>query len=426
VVGLALVFAATNEPIARALRAAVVPGALLAAALLLDIIPGPRGRLLLPMVALLTTLSVVFLSRIEMVLATKQIMWVLMGSALLVATYFLIDDVRDLARLKYLAGGSAVALLAITAVWGTEQHGARLWLGIPGAFSFQAGEVAKLLMVIFLAGYIAERVPTSGLGHRRPAARPHAPLTPLYPPACGGIMGGCKYSAPLLIIVILGLALLISQRDLGAAALFFGLFVAMLYLGTGRKDYAVGGIAVFLAGAVAAYYTFPHAAARVQAWLNPWQAPQQSGYQPLQALFCLAEGGIVGTGLGRIPIGALPAAGTDLILAVVGHDIGLLGTLAVVMMYAFFCFRAYDIARGATDRFGALLAAGIATIFALQSLLIIGGVVRLIPLTGITLPFLSYGGTSMIINFIAVGLLMTVVRDCTRPESGRLTLSPSP
>lgn len=378
---------------------AAVPGAVLAAALLLDMITGPRDRLLLPLVALLTTLSVIFLSRIDMLLATKQIMWVLMGSALMVATYFLIDDVRSLGRLKYLAGGGAVALLTITVLWGTEQHGARLWLSIPGLFSFQPGEVAKLLMAIFLAGYIADRTPAAQRSDSRPASRP---------------------LAPLLIIVIFGLALFIGQRDLGAAALFLGLFVAMLYLGTGRKDYAMGGIVLFLAGAVGAYYAFPHAASRVQAWLNPWQAPQHGGYQSLQTLFCLAEGGIVGTGLGRVPLGNLPAAPTDLILAVVGHDVGLLGTLALVMIYAFFCFRAYDIAQQATDHFGALLAAALATIFALQSLLIIGGVVRLIPLTGITLPFLSYGGTSMIINFIAVGLLMAVVRDCTPPTHERI------
>ena len=221
--------------------------------------------------------------------------------------------------------------------------------------------------------------------------------------------------APLLLIVVFSLALFVGQRDLGAAALFFGLFIAMLYLGTGQKGYAVAGIILFLAGAVGAYYAFPHAAVRIHAWLNPWQAPQDSGYQSLQTMFCLAEGGILGTGLGQIPLGNLPAAAPDLILAVVGHDLGLLGTVALVLVYALLCFRAYGIARQATDSFGALLAAALATIFALQALVIMAGVVRLIPLTGITLPFLSYGGTSMIVNFIAVGLLLAVARDCGPP-----------
>ncbi len=168
--------------------------------------------------------------------------------------------------------------------------------------------------------------------------------------------------------------------------------------------------------AIGACYAFPYAAQRVQAWLNPWQAPQGNGYQPLQALFCLAEGGLTGTGLGQVSLGNLPAAGTDLILVAVGHDLGLLGTVALVLIYALLCFRAYNVAWLATDSFGALLAAALATMFALQSLMILGGVVRLVPLTGITLPFLSYGGTSMVVNFIAVGLLLAVTRDCLPPS----------
>jgi len=385
--------------VARAIRVVAVPGAVLSAALLLDLIKGHRDRLLLPLVALLTTLSVIFLSRLDLFLATKQIMWVLMGSALMVATYFLIDDIRTLARLKYVAGGAAVALLAVTVLWGIEHHGARLWLSIPGLFSFQSGEVAKLLMAIFLAGYIADR----GSVGQRPR-----PL------------------APLLIIVIFALALFVGQRDLGAAALFYGLFIAMLYLGTGRKGYAIAGIVLFLAGAVGAYYAFPHAAVRIQAWLNPWQAPLHGGYQSLQTLFCLAEGGIGGTGLGQASLANLPAASTDSILVVIGHDLGLLGIVAVVLLYTLLCVRAYTIAQQAADgpggpqvraegSFGALLAAALATIFALQSLIIMGGVVRLIPLTGISLPFVSYGGTSMVVNFIAVGLLLAIVRDCGPP-----------
>ena len=410
-VGLLLILIRSGEPPERAVRAAAVPGAVLAAALLLDLVSNHRDRLLLPLVAILATVSVVVLSRIDLFLATKQIMWVLMGSAAMVGIYFLIDDIRALSRLKYAAGAIAVALLSITVVWGTERHGARLWLSVPGVFSFQAGEVAKLLVAIFLAGYVADvlrsshrrlqRTAGNSPGGTQPSRSRRLRRPPQWRPAI-----------LLLIIVIAGVGLFVGQRDLGAAALFFGLFVVMLYLGTGRTAYVGAGAILFIVGIVGACYAFPHTAQGVQAWLNPWQAPQGSGYQPLQALFCLAEGGLSGTGLGQVSLSNLPAAGTDLILAAVGHDLGLLGTVALVLIYALLCFRAYNVAWLATDSFGALLAAALATMFALQSLMILGGVVRLVPPTGITLPFLSYGGTSMVVNFIAIGLLLAVARDC--------------
>ena len=390
-----LVFGATGQPVGLAIRVIAVPGAILAAGLLLDAIGGQRDRLLLPLVALLTTLGVVFLARLDLFMATKQILWVLMGSALMAATYFLIDDVRTLSRLKYVSGAAALALLAVTALWGTEAQGARLWLAVPGLFSFQPGELAKLLMAIFLAGYIAEH---ARLRRDRVLARP---------------------LIPMLIIVMFGVALLVGQRDLGAAALFFGLLIAMFYLGTGHAGYAAAGVALFLAGAVGAYYGSPHAAARLAIWFSPWQSAQHGGDQSVQTLFCLAEGGIVGAGLGQVSLDNLPVAATDLSLAVVGHDVGLLGAVALVIIYAFLSFRAYGIAQQATDRFGALLAAGLATVFALQGLLITGGAVRLVPLTGLTLPFVSYGGAAMIINFIAIGLLLAVSRDCTPHRRGR-------
>ncbi len=321
----------------------------------------------------------------------------------MVAIYLLVEDIRSLARLKYTAGVCAVALLVITMLGGEEHHGARLWLAIPHLVTFQSGEVAKILMAIFLAGYVAER---GELLRRAGIRRMGMRLPPLRP------------AAPLLLVVVFCLAMFVAQRDLGAAMLFFGLFVTMFYLATGQAGYGLSAVVLFAVGLAIAHSHFPHVSVRLSSWLNPWADPYGSGYQPLQAMFCLGEGGVLGMGLAHLPIAKLPAAATDLILVVIGEDLGLLGALGIVLIYALISVRAYSIAWQATDRFGSLLAAALATVFSLQTLIIMGGVLRIIPLTGITTPFLSYGGTSIVVNFLAIGLLLAISRDCVpQPEA---------
>ncbi|HUT75372.1 MAG TPA: FtsW/RodA/SpoVE family cell cycle protein, partial [Armatimonadota bacterium] len=208
------------------------------------------------------------------------------------------------------------------------------------------------------------------------------------------------------------LAIFVFQRDLGAAVLFFGLFVAMVYLATLRKSFVLVALVLFALGGVGAYYGFHHVATRVDMWINPWQAPTEGGYQILQALFALGVGGVLGTGFASGGGAAMPAATTDLIFAVGAEQLGLVGALGLLLLLALVAWRGFAIAWQSTDRFGALLATGLATVFSLQTLVIVGGVTKLIPLTGITLPFVSYGGTSVVVNFIALSLLLAVSRDC--------------
>ncbi len=396
-IGSVLVCLGMNLPFTQAARGVTVVGAILAAAMMLDLADPRRDRWLLPIVAVLAGMGYLMLWQLDGQQSSRQLVWMLTGSGIMVSVYYLIDDVRDLARLKYTSGVLALLLVGVTLVFGVEKGGARLWLDVGGLISFQPTELVKVLIVIFLAGYIAERQELlredthSVAGFRMPRLR---------------------HIAPLLLMVIFSLAIFVGQRDLGAAVLFFGLFVAMTYMATGRNAYALIALVLFVGGGVAAYMTFPHVATRVDMWLNPWTEPTARGYQILQGLFALAEGGIVGTGFATGGGTTIPAATTDLIFAVWAQQLGLAGAIAMVLLFALMAHRSFSIAWQSNDSFGALLAAGLAVVFSLQTLVIIGGVTKLIPLTGITLPFVSYGGTSVIVNFIALALLMAVSRDC--------------
>ncbi|MFO7945507.1 MAG: FtsW/RodA/SpoVE family cell cycle protein [Armatimonadota bacterium] len=397
--GLWLVCISQGDSPARVSRVLTVAGSFLVAALLLQLNGEDRDYLLLPAVALITGIGVVFLWRLDPDLASRQIIWVLLGSSLMVLVYYLIDDVRDLARYKYVAGSVAIALMVAVMVWGQEKGGAQLWLGWEDFLSFQPGEFAKILMCIFLAGYAADK----GDLLRSDADGESADD------------GTFRHLGPALLMVIFSLAIFVFLRDLGAAILFFGLFVAVSYMVTGRMRYsAVMGL-LFLAGAIAAYYLFPHVARRMEAWLVPSNDPTGAGYQTLQILYGLAAGGVSGLGLGNGLPGQLPAAETDAIFAVVGEEIGLFGAVGVILLFVFVAFRTFAIGWQSRDVFGGILAATLGTVFSLQALVIIGGLLRIIPLTGITLPFVSYGGSSLVANFIALGLVLVVSRDC-RPD----------
>lgn len=395
--GGALVCLGMDFPLLQAARGLAIVGAIIAAAMMLDLADPRRDRWLLPIVAVLSGLGFLLLWQLDGRQASRQLVWIITGSGIMVAVYYLIEDVRDLARLKYTSGVLALVLVGLTLAFGVERGGARLWLDVAGLISFQPTELVKVLMCIFLAGYIAER---------------HELLREDTREVAGFQMPRLRHIAPLVLMVVFSLVIFVGQRDLGAAVLFFGLFVAMTYMATGRKAYAVIALVLFVGGGVAAYLTFPHVATRVDMWLNPWLEPTDRGYQILQGLFALAEGGLLGTGFASGGGATIPAATTDLIFAVGAQQLGLAGAIAIVLLFALAAHRSFSIAWQAGDNFGALLAAGLAVVFSLQTLVIIGGVTKLIPLTGITLPFVSYGGTSVIVNFIALALLMAVSRDC--------------
>jgi cell division protein FtsW (lipid II flippase) len=380
----------------RALRMFAVSGGFILASVLLQAGGKRRDTLLLPFVSLLCGLGIIALWRIDPLLASKQVLWMMLGLSLMLATYFLVDDVRDLGRHKYLAGIGALVLLTLTMLFGIEKHGARLWLGIPSLFVFQPTEVAKVLMCIFLAGYVAEKgeMIQAQIGRAGRAALP-----------------ALKYMGPLLVVVLFFLGVFVMQRDLGAAVLFFGLFVAVSYIATGRKTYALLSVLLFAGGMLGAYYLFPHVRVRFEAWISPWADPDRGGYQILQGLFALGSGGLTGTGLGRGFPELIPEAGTDMIFPVIGEELGMMGALALLLLYVMVVIRSFSIGLRCRHQFGTLLAACLAIVFGLQTLVITGGVLRLIPLTGITMPFVSYGGTSVVVNFIALGLLLAVSRE---------------
>jgi cell division protein FtsW (lipid II flippase) len=346
---------------------------------------------LLPLAAFLTAIGVTEIYRLDPDDAFRQGLWVVIGVTLFATTLIVLrDDYRRLETYKYVIGIAAIALLVMPAlpVIGRTVNGARLWVGI-GSFQFQPGEFAKILLILFLAGYLREK--------REVLAR-----------------GRLKDFGPLLLIWGGAMAVLVQTNDLGSGLLYFGVFLAMLYAATGRLLFVAAGSALFLAGAAFVYQVVPRVQDRVAIWLDPWPLAEDEGYQLVQSLFAIAFGGFGGTGLGRGTFSTLgggeliPYLNTDFIYAALAHELGLVGISAVLLVYMLFVARGFRVAMLAQDGFSKLLAAGLTFGFALQTFIIVGGVVRLIPLTGITLPFVSYGGSSLLANFVLLAFLLLV------------------
>jgi cell division protein FtsW (lipid II flippase) len=354
---------------------------------------------LLPLAALLSALGLVEIYRLDPVLARDQSVWIVIGLVGFLALIFLLRDHRRLEDYKYLLAVSAVGLLGVTMVAGTTVNGAKLWLRF-GGVQVQPGEFAKLLLVVFLAGYLREK--------REVLAFPTRRVLGLGIPAA-------RHFGPLVLMAGASLGVLAIMNDLGTALLLFGIFLAMLYVATGRHAYTVLGLGVFVAGSWAVYRATAHVQERFAVWLDPWKTPRTGGYQVIQSIESIADGGVFGTGLGKSlqlvgrpahPV--IPAAQTDGIYAVWSNETGLAGAAALLLVYLLFAYRGFKIAALADDGFSKLLAAGLTFAFSLQAFLIVGGVTRLIPLTGITLPFVSYGGSSIVSNFLLLALLLMV------------------
>lgn len=351
---------------------------------------------LLPVTALLSTLGLVLLYRLDEDLALRQAMWLVVG---LVAFLLVLAGARDLKWLpkyRYWIGGLGLLLLLFTAIFGREVYGARLWVSL-GPISFQPAEFGKILLVMFFAAYLVDMRELLTVSTRRVLGVPLPPF---------------RYLAPLLTIWALSLALMVFMKDLGTSLLFFGALLALLYVATGRFFYVLVGLTLFAIGAVGLYFIFPHVQLRVDVWLNPWADPTNRGYQIVQSLFALADGGLFGQGLGRgyliLQSGntIIPNLETDFIFSAIGEELGLAGAVGIILLYTIFVYRGYRVAVRSRDDFSRLLAAGLTSIFALQAFLIMGGVIKLIPLTGITLPFVSYGGSSIVANFVLLALLL--------------------
>ncbi|MBI3925247.1 MAG: FtsW/RodA/SpoVE family cell cycle protein [Armatimonadetes bacterium] len=353
---------------------------------------------LLPVACLLSGIGWAMVYRLEPELGMRQALWIAFGLGAFVLISLLLRDYRALEEYRYLYLAAGVILQASVMMFGVEINGARLWFRF-GSYYFQPVEIVKILMILFLAAYLRRFRTWIRLSLRSPEGR-----------------------LPRRALLVLGIgwaiaeAVLILQKDLGMALLFMGIFLTMFYIATGRTDLAALAGGLFVVGAWLGYLLFSHVQVRVQAWLDPFAHSEAGGYQMAQALFSLSWGGLFGTGLGLGKPNLIPEAPTDFIFVALAEELGLLGGAALLALLVVLVQRAFRVALTAQDEFGTLLAAGLAVLVAWQSLILIAGTLKVIPMTGITLPFISYGGSSMVSNFLILALLRRMSR---RPRGAR-------
>lgn len=391
-----LVFALVDTALAREFTwmSLAVPGALLGAFLLAHLavrrFAPASDPALLPAAFVLSGLGLAVVTRLDAELAASQVMWLFVGVAALIATLVLVPSLERLARYKYTIMLVGLVLLILPAVIGREINGARLWLHFAG-MSFQPGEIARICIIIFLAAYLSENREMLSVSTRK---------------VLGIALPELRTLGPLVFMWVASLFVLVFERDLGASLLLFGIFLVMIYAATGRASYVLAGLGLFSVGAFAAYQMFDHVQTRIAIWLDPFADATGRGFQLVQSLFALASGGVIGTGLGQGMPDRIPFVETDFIFSAIGEEMGLLGAAAVVLTFIVFVVRGLATAARAKSDMAALTAVGIVAAVAIQAFVIIGGVTRLIPLTGITLPFVSYGGTSILAMFIMLALLL--------------------
>ena len=370
-----------------------------------QVLAGRRSdQVLLPAVGLLGGISLLLMERLPQNLAGQfgglaqtQLVWLLIAIAVITTAAISVRSDAWLRLYKYTWAAAGIALLLLTFLFGRDTAGARLTLDL-GPISGQPSELLKVILVVFLAGYLSEnRVLLVEQSTRVGPIR----LPPL------------PYLAPMAAMWAIALGIVVVQRDLGAALLFFAVFLLLLYITTARASYVAIGLVLFVAGSALMYRLFGHVQQRVDIWLDPFADPSGAGYQVIQALYAFARGGILGTGLGnglptvggRLPI---PEIHTDFPLAALGEELGLIGVLAILGLYLVVIVRGLRIAASAADDFRALLAAGLSLVVGVQAFIIAAGNLKLIPLTGITLPFISYGGSSLLANAVVIGLLLAL------------------
>jgi cell division protein FtsW (lipid II flippase) len=355
--------------------------------------PGADATLL-PIAATLNGIGFIAISRLDRDLARVQAGWTAVSVAAFVLTLVLVRHIRTLERYRYtclLIGVAALLLPSLPGI-GTEINGARLWVRL-GPLNFQPGEAAKVLLVVFFAAYLVEKRELLRSGTRR---------------FLGLAMPDPKHLGPLLLAWGFSILVMVRQKDLGSSLLFFAVFAAMLYIATERPAYLFVASGMFVVGAVVAYQFFGHVRDRVGAWIDPWSVAKTTGFQIVQSMYALGSGGFAGTGLGLGSPQKIPNAPTDFVFSAIGEELGLIGTVAVCILFLLFVGSGFRIAVQADRPFNKLFAAGLTTIIGVQAFVIIGGVIRVIPLTGVTLPFVSYGGSSLVANFVIVALLLRI------------------
>ena len=382
---------------------------------------------LVPIAVLLNGLGLAMIYRVDLGRdeylgsAMTQLVWMTLGVGLAIAVIFVVRDHRWLRRYTYVSGFAALVFLLLPLIPGIGKtiNGARIWIGV-GPLSFQPGEIAKILLAIFFAGYLVtykDQLVAAGpkiLGIRFPRLRDFGPI---------------------IVAWVASVGVLVFERDLGTSLLFFGLFVAMLYVATSKVSWIILGLGFFSAGAVAATFLFSHVGQRVSGWLNALTAEEYNkspggSYQLVQGLFGMSNGGLIGTGFGEGRPNMVPYAESDFIYASFGEEIGLAGLFVILLCYLFIFQRGIRTAQQLRDGFGTLLAAGLSFTIALQVFVVVGGVTRLIPLTGLTTPFLAQGGSSLIANWMIIALLLRISDNARRPveefHTGVLTITEDP
>ena len=353
---------------------------------------------LLPLAALLNGIGFITITRIDRdatdQLGPAQAVWTGIGVLAFIGTLVLVRRVAILERYRYtfLFFGIVALLLPLLPGLGTEINGARLWVRL-GPINFQPGEAAKVLLVVFFAAYLVDKREVLREGARRIA---------------GLRIPAAKHLGPLLLAWGFSILVMVRQKDLGSSLLFFAVFAVMLYIATERTAYLLAAFGLFVSGAFIAYQLFGHVEERVSVWRNPWPLAEADGYQTVQSLFSFGSGGFAGTGFGLGSPDKIPNAATDFIFSAIGEELGLLGTVAVLIGFLLLVGAGFRIAVQADRPFPKLFAAGLTSIIGIQTFVILGGVTRLIPLTGVTLPFVSYGGSSLIANFVIVALLLRI------------------
>ena len=391
-------------------------GAALAAHLVVRWLAPYSDQILLPVAVAINGLGLAMIHRLDVAEAIRatannqtlprptaptQLVWTGLGLLLMVSVLALVRDPRTLQRFTYTAMVVGLALLVLPLVpgLGVTINGARIWIHLAG-LSFQPAEAAKIALIVFFSGYLVVKRDALAVARTR---------------FLGIDVPRGRDLGPILVAWLVSVAVLVFETDLGTSLLFFALFVALLYVATGRRGWVVIGVVLFSLGSTLAYYLFAHVRVRVDVWLHPFADTAGKGYQVTQSLYGLADGGVLGTGIGQGSPDLVPFAKSDFIIAAVGEELGLTGLMALLVLYAILVERGLRTALAARDDFGRLLASGLAFVMALQVFIVVGGVTNLIPLTGLTTPFLAAGGSSLVANWVVIALLLRVSDTARRP-----------
>lgn len=371
---------------------AVIFGLMLVPHLVVRRLAPHADGLLLPLVAVLNGIGYVFIVRINPTLADQQATWTLVGVGAFIATLVLVPRIRDLARYRYsfLLLGIVLLCLPFVRGVGVSIRGSRIWAKI-GPVSFQPGEFAKIALALFFASYLVEKRELLSMASW-PRFRP--------------ILPDPKHLGPILLAFGVAILVMTAQTDLGSSLLFFVLFMAMLWVATGRSAYPLGGATLFGAAAYLAHGRFTHVQTRVRLWLDPWPEADGLGRQTVQSWYAMAWGGLTGTGIGLGRPDRIPIAESDFIFAVIAEELGLFGATAILVAYLLIVGSGLRIASQAEHPFEKLIAAGLTTLIGFQAFVILAGVTRLLPLTGVVLPFVSYGGSALVANYVLIALLI--------------------